>query len=322
LKEEQMHYGIVGIGPVGAVFAAHLHQAGHQVSVVDLNAHRQDYLAKNRLVISGKLSAATQLTDLYTEMDAFVRAAPEVIVICTKTTHSVNALKQLRSYNVSEQTAFVSVQNGIDAEDDIAALFGEDRAFRMVVHMGCNYVRKSEVWVEFAYRHFLSDKGDDLSRRLAADLNGAGLPTDLTTRCKDEAFKKAILNMSLSSICALTRLTMRDVMIEPELVRMVSEITREAIEVGQAIGVDIDDGYLEHALDYLSKGGDHKPSMLVDIEQMRTTENEYHAGKIFAYAEKNAIEVPVIQTVYYLLKNLERGVILDAYVAEGMKRTA
>ncbi|MDJ0764472.1 MAG: 2-dehydropantoate 2-reductase [Myxococcota bacterium] len=317
-----MHYGIVGIGPVGAVFAAHLKQAGHEVSAIDLNVHRQRYLSHNPLVISGELPAEAQLTDLTTDMETFVGRGPEVVLICTKSGHSIDVLKQLRSFNIDDRTVFVSAQNGIDAEDDIAAIFGEDRAYRLVVHMGCNYVRKSEVWVEFARTNFLSDKGNQISQQLFEAFNTGELKTTLTDRCKEEAFKKAVLNMSLSSICALTRLTMKEVMVEPELERMVREITRESIRVGQALGFNIGDDYLEYALSYLSQGGDHKPSMLVDIEQERITENEYHAGKLFRYAEQHGLDVPVIQTVYYLLKNLERAIVLDAYVSEGMRPKA
>ena len=318
-----MHYGIVGIGPVGAVFAAHLNNAGHRVSVVDLNLHRQSYLQTNPLVIAGKLSVKTQLSNLFTDMYDFVRAAPEVIFICTKTSHSHDVLRQMKAYGIDDSTIFVSTQNGIDAEDDIAEIFGEDRALRQVVHLGCNYVRKSEVWVEFCYKNFLSKKGPkEVAARIASDLRSAGLETVLTDQYKVEAFKKAILNTSLSSVCALTRLTMREVMEQPELVRMVRQITTESIRVGEAMGLGLETGYIDTAMEYLAKGGDHKPSMLVDIELKRPTENEYHAGKLFKYADKHSIEVPVIQTVYYLLKNLERGVILDSYVAEGMKASA
>lgn len=314
-----MHYGIVGIGPVGAVFAARLRAGGHRVSVVDLNVHRLTYLSKNPLVISGEINVEAQLENLYTDMEVFVGQKPEVILICTKSTDSKDVLKQLQRLQVKPTTAFISVQNGVDVEDDISEIFGENRAYRMVVHMGCNYVRKSEVWISFSRTHFLTDHETPLCRQIEADFKSSGIDLVLTTKCKEEAFKKAILNMSLGSICALTRLTMRDVMMEAELVRMVREITRESISVGQAMGYDIKNDYLDYALDYLSAGGDHKPSMLVDIEQKRITENENHAGKMFDYAEKHEMDVPVIQTVYYLLKNLERGVILDAYVSEGMK---
>jgi len=316
-----MHYGIVGIGPVGAVFAAHLNEAGHRVSVVDLNVHRQTYLARNPLIVSGRMKVESQLTGLYTDMREFVEQGPEVIFLCTKTCHSADVLNQLKAYGIGDETVFVSTQNGIDAEQDIARVFGDDRALRQVIHFGCNYVRKSEVWVEFSYRNFLSDKGG-LSRRIAEDLAGAGIPTELTPHYREEVFKKAILNTSLSSVCALTRLTMREVMEEAELVRMVRQITRESISIGVAMGLKLEEGYLDTALEYLFKGGDHKPSMLVDIEQRRVTENEYHAGKLFMHAERHGLDVPVIQTVYYLLKNLERGVILDSYVSEGMRARA
>jgi len=316
-----MHYGIVGIGPVGAVFAAHLNKAGHRVSVVDLNVHRQNYLTHNPLIISGKMNVETQLTKLYTDMFEFANQAPEVIFLCIKTNHTATVLKQLKAYGIGDKTIFVSTQNGIDAEEDIAAVFGDERALRQVIHFGCNYVRKSEVWVEFSYSNFLSNKGEK-SRQIAEDLNNAGLKTVPTSNYKEEAFKKAILNTSLSSICALTRLTMREVMEEEELVRMVRRVTQESISVAIAMGLNIKEQYLDEALDYLYKGGDHKPSMLIDIEQKRITENEYHAGRMFMYAEKHGIDVPVIQTVYYLLKNLERGVIMDSYVSEGMRTRA
>ena len=115
-----MHYGIVGIGPVGGVFAAHLHKAGHRVSVVDLNMHRQEYLRRNPLTISGRANVETQLTDLYTDMEEFAEQGPEVILICTKSNHSLDVLKRLRSFEIDPSTVFISVQNGVDVEDDMA----------------------------------------------------------------------------------------------------------------------------------------------------------------------------------------------------------
>ena len=52
-----MHYGIVGIGPVGALFAAHLQQDGHKVSVLCRNSYKRDYLLNHRLKIIGEMTA-------------------------------------------------------------------------------------------------------------------------------------------------------------------------------------------------------------------------------------------------------------------------
>lgn len=315
-----MHYGIVGIGPVGAIFAAHLNEAGHRVSVVDLNLHRNIYLAKHPLTISGKLEIKTQLTELHGDMGDFIAGDPDVILICTKSCQSLPVLKLIKAYGPDDDTVFVSCQNGIDVEEHIADVFGDERAYRMILHLGCNYVRKAEVWVEFAYQHYLSERGaNPIIHTIAQDFSAAGIATRLTPHYKQEALRKAILNTSLGSICALTHLTMSEVMEEDELVRMVKEITREGIRTAKAMNIDLGDDYLQVALEYLGKGGDHKPSMLVDIEQKRMTENEHHAGMLFRYAEKSGLNVPVIQTIYYLVKNLEHGVILGSHVSEGMK---
>jgi len=102
-------------------------------------------------------------------------------------------------------------------------------------------------------------------------------------------------------------MTMSDVMSEPELYRMMAQIVREGIEIGHALGLQVDDDYHEQAMAYLSKGGNHKPSILLDIERCRPTENEYHCGKMFRWAEALEIDAPVTQSIYYLLKNLERS---------------
>jgi ketopantoate reductase len=57
----------------------------------------------------------------------------------------------------------------------------------------------------------------------------------------------------------------------------------------------------------------------VDIEAQRNTENEFHAGAIFRYAQQFGIDVPVIQTLYYLTKNLEKAVVLNRYVSGGQR---
>jgi 2-dehydropantoate 2-reductase len=112
-------------------------------------------------------------------------------------------------------------------------------------------------------------------------------------------------------------MTMGEAMEEAEIRRLVREFIRESIVVAKAAGYAIKDSYLDTALEYLSRGGNHKPSILIDIENIRMTENETHCGQIFRMAEKLGIEVPVIQTTYYFLKNLERTVMLNSYVSRG-----
>jgi 2-dehydropantoate 2-reductase len=315
-----IHYGVVGLGPVGAVFAALLGKAGHPVFVLEKNATRADYFMKNPMRIAGKLTAERPLGQVYTGMDEFIAAKPEVILICTKASQSKDLARQLKGMGVAKDTTFVCCQNGIDVEDLMSDVFGKSRVLRAVLNLGCNFVKVNEVWVEFCFHHVLSANPESggMDERVCKDLVEAGLDFELRKDYREDVFRKAILNTALSTACALTRLTMRQAMSDPEIVRMVTEIVHESLMVAEAIKFPtLDRSYQEAALAYLRQGGDHKPSMLVDIEAERATENEFHAGAIFRYAQQYGIDVPVIQTLYYLTKNLEKSVVLNRYVSRG-----
>lgn len=314
---KKYHYGIVGLGPVGAIFAVLLKRQGHRVSILESNQVKVSQFEKEPLMLKGAISSEGMVGDIFSELDLFVESEPEVVLICTKSSSTLGFLKNLKGFPASKKMVFVSCQNGINVEDLVGQVFGEEHSLRMVLNFGCNFVSRNEVYVSFCFDHFLSQKRvDHISLgQLVADLNQAGLSVSLTEKYKEEAFKKAILNCALGPVCALTRMTMSQVMTEPELLRMVKQIVRESIMVGEGLGYNLT-GFFDFALKYLASGGNHKPSMAVDIENRRVTENEFHCGQLFRYAEELKIEVPVIQTVYYLVKNLERSLIMESFIVE------
>jgi 2-dehydropantoate 2-reductase len=165
--------------------------------------------------------------------------------------------------------------------------------------------------VHFAMTHYLSPalSGEtERAQEIAGHLTDTGFVTELRTDYRTLAFKKAILNIALGAPSALTRMTMSEVMEEPGLYSMAAGIVREGIEVGQGLKLDIEWEFLNEAMEYLSQGGSHKPSILMDIEQGRRTENEYHSGNLMRYAKDLGIEVSVVDTTYCLIKALEKTV--------------
>ncbi len=306
-----MDYGIVGLGPVGATFAAHLQQAGHKVSSLEIEVEKVEWLRKHPVSVSGELKATAQLSNIHSNPQGFVRENPDVVLICTKACHSLEALRNIKECDVKDTTLFVSCQNGIGVEEQISEVFGEHRALRMVLNWGCNWISRSAVEIVWSFEHFLSklEANPSMSEAIGRDLDRAGIKNKVVGNYREEAFKKGVLNSALGTVCALTRQTMKDAMSEPDILEMVKEIVRESIEIGRAIGLSIGPDYLDVAISYLSRGGHHKPSILVDIEHRRLTENEYHCGTLFRYARQRGVEAPVIQTLYHLVKNLERTVL-------------
>jgi 2-dehydropantoate 2-reductase len=305
---ENLHYAVIGTGPVGRVLAAHLYKSGHQVSVLCRSKEQKQQLDENPIIVSGALQAEEQLHNIYTNLEQLLSTKPDVVLICTKNVDSADLLEEIRTFHPPDEMLFVSCQNGLDVEDQIIQLFGPGRALRMVLNMGCGMVDENEIRVSFAMRHFISDVAEVnsyLIQQIARDLSSANFFTETDEFYRVSVFKKALLNASLGSICALTRQTMAFVMGQQELRKLIRQMLDEGIRIANAMDLSIGDEFIEEAMAYLDGGGEHKPSILIDIEMGRKTENEYHCGKLVEYARKYGVDVTVIPIVYSLIKTLE-----------------
>jgi len=63
--------------------------------------------------------------------------------------------------------------------------------------------------------------------------------------------------------------------------------------VAKADGYDFGAEAVANFTSYLEKGGAHKPSMLIDVENKRPTEVDFMSGAITRYGEKYKIPTPV-----------------------------
>jgi len=305
---KKTHYGVIGFGPVGRVFAAHLVQNGHRVSVFYRNPTVAIAMRGHPLEITGELTASAQVTELYDDMQEFLDSGIEIILICTKSSDSPGILETIKSLRHRQDIIFLSCQNGLDTEHQISAVFGSGHALRMSVNMGCGKSSENVVRVSFAMGHYLSLVADieaTLIHRIAADFTESGLPLEARQDYRTEVFKKALLNSSLGCLCALTRHTMSNIMGRDYMREMVAGIITEGITIAQAMNIPIKDEFLDEAMGYLAKGGNHKPSILIDIENGKVTENEYLCGKLTRYAQQYGVEVTLIPIIYNLIKTTE-----------------
>lgn len=302
------HYGIIGFGPVGRVFAAHLTQAGHRVSVLYRDPTVRIAMRGHPLVITGELNATAEVTDLYNDLQEFLDIGMDVILICTKSSQSPGILNAIKAINYPKDIIFLSCQNGLDTEHQISDVFGPGHTLRMSVNMGCGKSSENKVQVNFAMSHYLSlmpDIDEKIIHQIAADFTEAGTCLEVRADYRTEVFKKALLNSSLGSLCAITRHTMSNVFGRDYMKPMVAQVIEEGIRIAQAMNIPITDDFLEDALGYLAKGGNHKPSILVDIENNNVTENEYMCGRLTRYAKEYGVEVTMIPIIYNLIKTTE-----------------
>jgi 2-dehydropantoate 2-reductase len=83
------------------------------------------------------------------------------------------------------------------------------------------------------------------------------------------------------------------------------KILEEGLQVAKVDGYDFGKDALNKFTIYLEKGGAHKPSMLIDVENKRPTEVDFMSGAIARFGEKYRILTPVNSVFTGLLKAFE-----------------
>lgn len=312
-----MDYGVIGVGPVGATFGGMLAASGKRVSFLDNNVHRAEVLKQKPLKIMGRYQGEVQLKNVYTDFHEFAKSEPDVILIAVKTHTLREVLNRIKGTSL-ETKAIVSCQNGIDTEKEIEEVLGEEHAFRIIINLGVSYSASHEISVNFVrephYVAAISPKGRFIGEEIVRDMQKAGVKFEYTDNITRESFRKAILNSTLATICTLTRMTMSEAMSDSELLRMVRQMLVESLQICDGIGIDLGEGFVDKSIEYLKMGGNHKPSMLIDIEKERQTEIRHLAGKLYEYATQKDVLTPVTQSIFYLVKSLEKSVMVQKYV--------
>jgi len=303
--------GIVGLGPVGSILAAHLVQGGENVVVEDAMPNILLKVKKDGLNVSGITKIAVNIENIANSIPELAQFSPNIIFIVTKACYLKNILLEIKQI-YSPEMQIVSFQNGLDNERIVAEQLGIDTTYRVVINYAGNLVGPGNVlmnWFQPPNYVGAFHKGkytiDETTRKIASILTAAELNTEETHHIKKEVWEKTILNSALCSICALTGQTMKGAMQFEYSRNLAVKMLEEGLKVAKADGYDFGAEALAKFTSYLEKGGAHKPSMLIDVENKRPTEVDFMSGAIARYGEKYKIPTPVNSTFTYLLKTLE-----------------
>jgi 2-dehydropantoate 2-reductase len=299
---------VVGAGPVGCVLAASLANAGHEIILCDLQDDLLEPAIDPGIRVQGALEVNAGVARTVASVDELADDLPALIFITTKATALPLIASAMEGFH-QPGTFVVSWQNGLDTERVLSDHIGSQWVMRAAVNFGVTLLAPGQVNVGFHHPpHWLQEAHPD-SRSVAAAvcdlLSDAGLPTSHAERIVDPVWQKTILNAALGPVCAITRKTMSQALHDPFLRDLVEKLLREGINIARANEVQLGWDYYRYSMTYLEGAGDHKPSMLVDIENGRITEAEFINGRIAGYGEIVGLEAPYNTMMRTLVKALE-----------------
>lgn len=305
-----MKFVIAGAGAVGGYIGAHLARAGEDVTLLARGAHLAAMQERGLRVRSpeGDFEVYPSLTG-----DVESLGPADVIVLGVKA-HSLADLAPRLPPLFDRDTVVMSTQNGIpwwftpldrvDPEGVIAAAIEARRVVGSIIYFSTEVAEPGVIHHVDGNRVSLGEPAGERSDRcqaIAAALRDAGLRCSVTTHLREEIFVKLMGNAAFNPISALTGATLAEMTRHPEVSGLVRKIMAEVQAVATALGMRLPVS-IERRMAGAESVGEHKTSMLQDLEAGRPLELEAVVGALVELGERLRIDTPYTRAVYACAK--------------------
>jgi 2-dehydropantoate 2-reductase len=311
-----MSVAVVGAGAIGGLLGAYLSRSGEEVILIARGPHLAAMQRRGVTVRSrgAEFNARPECTD---DMRAIGQAE---VVFLTLKAHSIPAVAQTIGASLAERACIVGAQNGIPwwyFEDrhlesvDPGGIIARNIEYGKVV--GCIAYPAAQVVEPGVVEHLegnrftLGEPDGSKSERvqmISSMLAKAGLKAPVQTRIRNEIWLKLLGNATLNPLSALTRASLAEIVTSPITRDLVRTLMEEVDAVATGLGVEVP-LTIEKRMAGAAATGDHKTSMLQDLEAGRPLEVDALVGAVVELAAGAGVPVPAMNVVYRLVKLLD-----------------
>jgi len=299
-----LRLGILGSGGVGGYFGALLAKSGEDVSFIARGDHLRAMKEKGLTIrsVHGDFDLRVKATSDPREVGPV-----DLVLFCVKTYDNDAALSLLPDL-VGEESAVLSLQNGVDNHERIASVVGPRRVIGGLAHVE-SFVESPGVirQVSKVRRITLGELDGSISdrvRRIEAIFKGAGLDCIISTEIISEIWQKFMFICAMGGVCSVTRSTIGEVLAYHDTRELYLSVLRETRDVALARGISLPPDSVERTLAF-TEGNIHKdmkPSMLHDLERGKRIEVEALNGTVVRLGSELGVPTPVNKFIYSCLK--------------------
>lgn len=321
-----MRVAVLGAGAIGAYVGASLCRAGVEVHLVARGAHLAALRANGVRVLSprGDFSAHPHATDDPREI------GPVDYVFLGLKAHSYASAGPLLEPLLAPHTALIAGQNGIpwwyfhklagpyenyrieavDPNGATSAVMPPERAIGCVVYPATVIESPGVIRHIEGTRFSIGEPDGSVSERCARyseAMIAGGLKCPVEPRLRDDIWIKLMGNVSLNPISALTRATMGEICGDAGTARVVARMMEETLDIAGRVGSRPEISIAKR-IDGARRVGDHKTSMLQDLEAGKELELDAIIGAVVEIADITGAPAPTLRCVYAMTSLLARGV--------------
>lgn len=321
-----MKFLVAGAGAIGAYIGARMAQAGFDVTLFARGPHLRAMQQNGVLVKSGEGHSVARPTIAA----SLEEVGPVDVVFLGVKAHGLPQLAPHLKPVLGPETTVVSTQNGIpwwyfqgfggeweglrlervDPEGVISSAIEARRVVGSIVYFSTEITSPGVVQHIDGNRISIGEPDGSRServRRIAEALIASGLRCPISARLRHEIWVKVLGNASLNPVSALTRATIVQMVRDPGVCSVIRNIMEEVEAVSHKLGMELPVS-IDQRIAGAEKVGEHKTSMLQDLEAGRPMELEALVGAVVEVGERVGLPMTYTRTVYNCTKLLAQSV--------------
>lgn len=299
-----MRIAIMGAGGVGAYFGGRLARAGQDVTFIARGEHLHALRARGLQVYS-PLGDFTLPMVKATDDPAEVSPA-DLVLVCVKAYDTETAARAMRPM-VGPGTAVLSLQNGVDAHERLAAVLGPEPVLGGLCYISSFIAAPGVIQhvSQFARIVFgeLDGRVTPRAEGVRRAFEDAGVEVTLSPDIIKDIWVKFLFMGAHGMMTAVTRSPIGPIRDTPATWEMYVDAVQEIYQVARARGVNLEADAVERTL-ALVQGlpPNIKSSTLADVEQGKPIEVETFSGAVVRLGRELGVPTPVHRAIYAILK--------------------
>ena len=295
---------VMGSGGVGGYFGARLAANGADVTFIARGEHLAAMRRDGLKVLSANGDLTVKLVKA-TDDPASVGHA-DLVMIAVKLWSTADAARTIAP-TMGPNSAVVSWQNGVVAEDILIKLYGKERVIGGVSNIAAlieapGVIRHNGTMARLIFAE-LNGKPSKRIDAFAALCKQANIDHVVSDDIDRAIWQKFIFLASFSGMTCATRLSIGPIRTDPETRAMLKAALGEVVAIGRAKGVSLPDDQVEQSLTW----ADNLPpsmiaSMLGDLNRGNRLELPWLSGNVVKLGEELGVATPIHKFIFTVLK--------------------
>ena len=302
-----MKIAVLGSGAVGGYYGARLALSGHDVTFVARGAHLAAIRERGLEVRSAVLGDF--VAHARAEQDTAAIGPVDLVLVAVKTYDNATALPLLRPM-LSDETAVLTVQNGVDSAGEVAAVAGEARTLGGTTYIATALEAPGLIVQTGDHRRIVFGEAfGELARvtarvtRIHEAFAAADIQSYPVADGRVPIWEKFVFLAALAGFTGAARLPIGPVWGDPFTRQMFLAGCREIEAVARAEGVPVAADVVDRIVPYIDAiPGSMRSSLLIDLQQGKRIEVEALQGTVVRRGAARGVPTPIMSALYAVLK--------------------